>query len=125
MNEDRQLTNFLRQHRSIAPPASSELEDRLMSTIEPLTTNKKRHIPRKWWRYLEIGIGTMFTGIVATAIYHVINPVPADIVNIHPLDLYLETHWHRLESNPVNINDDSMEELEAYLLQTDDDIEDI
>jgi hypothetical protein len=124
MNEDPQLTNFLRQHRSIAPPASSELEDKLMSTIEPLPSKKKRRIPRKWWRYLEFGIGTMVAGLVAMAIHQVINPVP-DIANIHPLDRYLETHWHQLGSNPVNINDDSMEELEAYLLQTDDDIEDI
>jgi hypothetical protein len=124
MNQDPQLTKFLRQHRSIAPPASPELEDRLMSTIEPLPTKKKRRIPRKWWRYLEFGIGTMVTGIVAMAIHQVMNPTP-DIANIHPLDRYLEAHWHRLGSNPVNINDDSMAELEAYLLQTDDDIEDI
>jgi hypothetical protein len=124
MNEDPQLTNFLRQHRSIAPAASSELEDKLMSTIEPLPTRKKPLISRKWWGYFEFGIGTIIAGIVAMAIHQLMNPVPADIVNIHPLDRYLEAHWHRLGSNPVNI-DDSMAELEAYLLQTDDDIEDI
>jgi hypothetical protein len=46
MNEDPQLTDFLRKHRSIAPPESSELEDRLISTIELLPTKKKRRISR-------------------------------------------------------------------------------
>jgi hypothetical protein len=53
------------------------------------------------------------------------NPSPPDIANIHKLDRYLEAHWHRLGSNPVDSNDDSMAALEAYLLQSDDDIEDI
>jgi hypothetical protein len=125
MNEDPQLTNFLRKHRSIAPSESSESEDRLMSAIEPLIVKKKRLIPRKWWRYLEFGISSIVTGIMGVTIHTLMNPAPPDMANIHQLDRYLEAHWHRLGSSTVDINDDSMAELDAYLLQSDDDIEDI
>jgi hypothetical protein len=125
MNEDPQLTDFLRKHRSIAPPESSELEDRLISTIEPLSIEKKRRISRKWWRYLEMGIGAIVTGIIGATIHNLMNPAPPDIANVQQLDRYLEAHWHRLGSNPVDVNDDNMAALEAYLLQSDDDIEDI
>jgi hypothetical protein len=125
MNEDPQLSNFLRKHRSIAPPESFELEDTLMLALEPLPVKKKRRISRKWWRYLEMGIGSIVTGIMGVTIHQVMNPSTPDIANVQQLDRYLEAHWHRLESHPVDINNDSMTELEAYLLQCDDDIEDI
>jgi hypothetical protein len=125
MNEDPQLTNFLRKHRSIAPPESSEVEDRLMSTIQLLPVKKKRLISRKLWRYLEMGIGAMVTGIMGVTIHTWMNPSTPDIANVQQLDRYLEAHWHRLGSSTVDINYDSMAELEAYLLQSDDDIEDI
>jgi hypothetical protein len=125
MNEDPQLTNFLRKHRSIAPPESSALEDTLMLVLEPLPVKKKRRISRKWWRYLEFGISSIVTGIMGVTIHTLMNPAPPDIANIHQLDRYLEAHWHRLGLHSVDINDDNMAELEAYLLQSDDDIEDI
>jgi hypothetical protein len=123
MNEDPQLSNFLSQHR--APPASSNREDRLMSEIQPLSTKKKRRISRKWWRNLEMGIGAILTGLIGATIHTLMNPAPPDIVNIQQLDRYLEAHWYRLVSNSVDINDDSMGELEVYLLQNHDDFEDI
>jgi hypothetical protein len=125
MNEDPRLIDFLRQNRSIAPPASSELEDSSISTIEPLPLKKKRRIPRKWWRYLEFGIGTIFMSIVGGTIHQLMNPSPPDIAKIHPLDRYLESQWSRVASNPADMNEDNITELEAYLLQTDDDSEDI
>jgi hypothetical protein len=125
MNEDPQLSNFLRQNQSIAPPESSELEDRLMSTIEPRTVQKKRRIPRKWWKYLEFGIGSMITGIIGATIHTLMNPPSADITTIHQIDRYLEAHWQRLGSTEVDINDDNIAALEAYLLQGDDNLEDI
>ena len=62
---------------------------------------------------------------MGVTIHQVMNPSQPDIANVHSLDRYLEAHWRRVASNTVDTNDDNMTELEAYLLQSDDDTEDI
>jgi hypothetical protein len=99
-DDDPQLTNFLRQHRSIVPSESVDLEDRLMSTIDLLpTTEKPPRVSRPTWRLYSV-IGAIATIIFGTAIYRIVNPPEPSIAELHQLNLYLEAHAHSLVANP-------------------------
>ncbi|AFY95498.1 hypothetical protein [Chamaesiphon minutus] len=92
-DEDPQLTNFLRQNRSISPPSSPELEDRLMSEIDrlPIVT-RQQFVTRSWWRYIAGGIGIIATGIVGVSIQQIISPPEPSMAEIQQLNLFLEAH---------------------------------
>jgi hypothetical protein len=101
-DEDPQLTNFLRQHYSIAPLPQPELEDRLMSEIDLLSIESRQRTPRSWWRYL-VGIGIVATGIIGGSIYQVLNPPQSSIAEIQQLNLYLEAHADSLVNPDVDV----------------------
>jgi hypothetical protein len=102
-DEDPQLTNFLRQHYSIAPAPLPELEDRLMSEIELLPIESKQRQSRSLWRYLAGAIGLAATGIIGGSIYHILHPPEPSIAEIQQLNLYLESHADGLASPDVNV----------------------
>lgn len=89
--EDPNLTNFLRQHRSIAQPEIPELEDRLMWEIDLLPTKKQRRYDY-WQRYKIGSIGLIVTGILGVAIFQLLNPPEQNIAELDRLNLFLEAH---------------------------------
>ena len=108
-DEDTKLTNFLRQHRSIAQPELPELEDRLMSAIDLLPTHKQTGFPQAWRQYLVGGIGLIFTGIAGVAIFQIVNPPQPSIAELDRLNLFLEAYAPNLtdhsEIDPANYED--------------------
>ncbi len=118
MNQDPQLTELLNQHRSIDRLDPTELEERLISKIEPPDPNQKRKL-RIWRRYLEIAVGTISMGILGVTIHQFMNPSQARIT-ANRLDRYLESHWHNLMLDLGENDDREMSELDFYLLQADD-----
>jgi hypothetical protein len=91
-DDDTKLTNFLRQHRSIAPSGLPELEDRLMSEIDLRSIHKQDRILYSWRRYLVGGVGLIVTGIVSMTIFQLMNPPEPSIAELNQLNLYLEAH---------------------------------
>ncbi len=91
-DRDAQLTNFLRQNRSIVPLGQSELEDRLMSEIYALPTERQHRISRSWWRYIAGGIGLPIAVSVGIVIFQVVNPPEPTMAELDRLNLYLEAN---------------------------------
>jgi hypothetical protein len=97
-DEETNLTNFLRQHRSIAPAESTGLEDRLMMEIDALPTHQQQSIKHDWRRYLIGGVGLIITGIAGITILPLINPPEPSIAELDQLNLFLEAHAPNLAS---------------------------
>jgi hypothetical protein len=91
-DEDAELTNFLRQNRSIAQPEQLELEDRLMSQIDLLPPENQRNFSHSWFRSIVGGIGLILTGVVGMTIFQIVNPSEPSIAELNQLNLYLEAH---------------------------------
>lgn len=100
-DEDPKLLNFLRQNRVIAPSASPELEDRLMSEIDfiPKEPSKVTHV---WRRYLTGGIGIIATGILGVGIDRLMHPPEPSMAQLLQLNLFLEAHAHSLADPYTN-----------------------
>lgn len=98
--EDPELTNFLRQNRSIASPELPELEDRLMANIDLLSTESKDRILSSWQRYLLVGIGLIATGFIGTTIFQIVNPPEPSMAELNQLNLFLEAHTPDLSNQP-------------------------
>jgi hypothetical protein len=91
-DEDASLISFLRQNQSIAPPATTNLEDRLMSEIDALPTQTQLRSSRSWWRYLAGGIGILVTGLIGVTTFQILNPPELSVAELDGLNLYLEAH---------------------------------
>jgi hypothetical protein len=121
--EDPQLTNFLRQYRSIAPAAPLELEDILMTTIEARSAVKEHRIFGLGLKSVAGLVGAIGIGILGASIHYLINPPEPKIASdLDRLDRYVEVHWRSVVPHPVII--DNHDDFDAYLLQ-DDDVEEI
>jgi hypothetical protein len=117
--DDPQLTNFLRQYRSIAPAAPPELEDTLMTTIEAQSVVKERRIFRLRLKYIFVLAGAIVTGILGTSIHSMMNPPePKMASDLDRFDRYVEVHWRSVVPHPTVI--ENHDDLDAYLLQEDD-----
>jgi hypothetical protein len=121
-DDDPQLTNFLRQNRSIAPPDFAKSEDRLMAEIDARFEVKKTRVLHLRSRYIWGVIGTIATGIFGATIHYMMTPPAPSMAELDRLDRYLEAHWHGVVADPAKI--DRQDNLDAYLLQ-DDDTEDL
>lgn len=109
-DQDIKLTNFLRQNRPIAQPEQPELENRLMSQIDLISTEKQCKIFRSWPRMLVGGLGLIVTGVVGMTIFQLINPPEPSIAELDQLNLYLEAHVSSL-SGQLEMNTESNENL--------------
>jgi hypothetical protein len=115
-DEDPKLLNFLRQHRSIAPPEPDDLEDRLMIEIDLIPTAKPQAVPT-WRRYLAGGIGMIAMGILGIGINRLVNPPEPSMAQLQQLNLYLEAHAHSLIAPDTSTEDrDSFGDADADLL---------
>jgi hypothetical protein len=116
--EDPQLTNFLRQHRSVAPTESLDLEDRLMSRVEAISITKKQDSRLRLWRRIFSGFGLVATGLVGMTIHSLMNPLEQTGSEIDKLDRYLIAHSRSFVAEQGSI--DNSEDLDAFLLQEED-----
>jgi hypothetical protein len=91
-DEDLQLTNFLRQHRSIAPAELPGLEDRLMLEIDALPAPQPQRISPAWRQYVLGGIGLIITGIVGITMVQIFTPPEPSMAELDQLNLFLEAH---------------------------------
>lgn len=123
-DEDPKLLNFLRQNRSIAPPASPDLEDRLMSEIAFIPSEKPGAL-RTWPRYIASGIVIIATGILGIGIDRHLNPPEPSMAQLQQLNLFLEAHAHSLAAPGTSTEDrDSSVDSDADLLiETDVDVD--
>jgi hypothetical protein len=113
--EDPQLTNSLRQHRSIVPPALSDSEARLMSKSETASARKKRRSKLMLWRRIFSGFGFIATGLIGATIHYMMNPLEPTVAEIELLDRYLLAHSRNFAPEQVSI--DNSADLDAFLLQ--------
>ncbi len=112
-DRDTKLVDFLRQHKSIAPPASSNLEDLLMSKIDLLPARSNR----SWWQYIVGGIGIIAIGIVGVEVHQLMNPPEPSLAQLQQLNLYLEAHSQNLvASENITEDRDAEEDLDTDLL---------
>jgi hypothetical protein len=119
--DDPQLTNFLRQHRSIAPPGAVDLEDRIMSIIEVETPGEKHRSQLRSWRRIFIGFGLVAVGSIAALIYAPSDRLEPTMAEIDKLDRYLLTYSHNFVPERAAI--DNSDNLDAFLLQEEDDVD--
>jgi hypothetical protein len=119
--DDLQLTNFLRQHRSIAPPGATDLEDRLMSAIAVETNGEKSKSTLRLWRRIFVGFGLVAVSSIVAIIYNPSERMELNVAEIDKLDRYLLAHSHNFVSEQGSIDND--ENLDAFLLQEDDDVD--
>ena len=115
-DDDPQLTNFLKQHRSTAPPDEIDLlEDRLMAEIEKVETRTKKISSRRLWRGIFSGFGMIATGLIGATIHYLMNPPEPSISELHQLDRYLIAHSRSFAVEPISI--DNSDDLDAFILQ--------
>lgn len=116
--EDPQLTYFLRQHRSIAPAESSDLEARLMSEIEAVAITTNPNSKLRLWRRIFIGVGLVAIGSIGATLHSLMNPLEPKLSEIDKLDRYLIAHSQSFVSEQGSI--DNSDDLDAFLLQEED-----
>jgi hypothetical protein len=105
-DRDPNLTNFLRQNRSIAPPGSPDLEDRLLLEVDRLPALNKPKIFNSRWRYLIGGFGIVTIGIIGMTIDRAIAPSEPSMAQLNDLNLYLEAHVSGLVAHPDSNGED-------------------
>lgn len=104
--DDRSLTQFLQQHRPAVPPASAELEDRLMAEVaatpqdaqavqcpaarDPDFAVGRSRVGR--WRW--VAPSAIAAGLVAIAGYQAWWAPRAAEAQLAELETFIETTWH-------------------------------
>jgi hypothetical protein len=99
-DQDINLTNFLRQNRSIAPPELPESEYRLISQIDLISSEKTTKVSHSWQRYIVGGIGLIIMGLVGPIVFQSLNPPEPSIAELNQLNLFLEANLPNLVNQP-------------------------
>ena len=93
-NEDKDLVNFLRQHRPEVPPASADLEQQILRNVETLhptlpAPNLRRRSP--FW----LAQSVVAAGLVAAVVgYRSLIPVQTSPAELAKLETFMENNWH-------------------------------
>lgn len=94
---DRELITFLQQHRVAAPPASPQLEDRVMTAIEHGETRSGMHRSRiRHWPSLWLAAPTIAAGFLVVLVTQQPVPTPGPEPNaaeIANLETFMENSW--------------------------------
>ena len=94
-DDDRLLVDFLRHYRPPTPPASEDLEDRILTQITTANT-QSNSVPlrrRQRLRYWAIP-AAIAAGIIATLIsYGALTPKPTSNADQTSLEAFIETSW--------------------------------
>lgn len=109
--DDPELVSFLKRHRPLPPPASTTLEDRIMSATQ------ERHAERvvrpiRWWATS----GAVAAGLVAAiAAYQSSQPAP-NSTDVASLEVFMENSWlNSVSDGSPNANDRSAQEFLALV----------
>lgn len=88
-DDDRPLTEFLKQYRALPPPASPDLEDRLMAEIE---SSPKRSRPAG--QVVWLIPPAIAAGLVATLLgYRALTPAQLTATEVTTLESFIEANW--------------------------------
>jgi hypothetical protein len=98
-NDDHELVNFLKQHRSPTPPADSALEERLFAAIElqPQSDNLmpfRRSQPRVRRSIVWFVPPTLAAGLLVSVIgYRLLMPAKPSPTELANLQAFIESNW--------------------------------
>ena len=87
--DDPELVSFLKRYRSLPPPASTALEDRIISATQ---ANRVGRVvgPVRWW----VASGAVAAGLVAAvSVYRALQPVPPNSADVASLEAFMESSW--------------------------------
>ncbi|HEY9752566.1 MAG TPA: hypothetical protein V6C46_06430 [Coleofasciculaceae cyanobacterium] len=95
-DDDRPLIDFLRHYRPPTPPASEDLEDRILAQITAANTQSTSVPLRRRQRLRYWAIPTAIAaGLVATVIsQQVLTPKPPSNADQASLEAFIETSWN-------------------------------
>lgn len=92
--DDRPLTDFLQQHRPSVPPASPDLEDRLMTAVldtpPVVPVPVRRPVAR---RVLWVFPAAIAAGLVALVSYPTLFPPQPSEAQLAELETFIESTW--------------------------------
>lgn len=94
-DDDRPLVDFLRHYRPPTPPASEDLEDRILAQITGANTQSPSVPSRRRQRSQYWAIpAAIAAGLVATLIsYQALTPKPPSNTDQTSLEAFIETSW--------------------------------
>ncbi len=101
-DNDRELVNFLQQHRPQPPAAAPDLEERIMGAIEQPGQCQVRR--QRWYRspWLPTAIAaSLIAGVLG---YRTIAPSRPTPAQLEALEVFIETTWE------ASVNDDAEDE---------------
>jgi hypothetical protein len=101
-DDDINLVNFLRQNRPQIPPASPELEEKILQQVsqyQEKTGNSKREnvtsISRFKRRFLYLFPSAIAAGIVIfISSYRLLTPQQPSEVELSKIEAFMENNWH-------------------------------
>ncbi len=94
-NDDKDLVNFLRQHRPEVPPASADLEQGILRDVETLhgtsLPRQNRRRPSPFW----LAQSVVAAGLVAAVVgYRSFIPAQTSPAELAKLETFMENNWH-------------------------------
>lgn len=92
-NPDKELINFLRQHRSQVPPASLDLEKRILRDVQSSPVEVSRRYSRLWLVPTVIA-----ASLLATIVSYCIIPTRQNTAEAAKLETFIESNWHCIAS---------------------------
>lgn len=106
-DDDQDLVEFLREHRSPSPPPAVGLENAVMRAI---ATPKVQSSPRRWNRWIAApAIAASLITVVLS--YRALVPPQPSAGDVATLEAFIETNWNNTVSNRsdtelISINDE-------------------
>ncbi len=94
-DDDQDLVEFLRQHRSPPPPPAVGLEREIMIAI---AGSRDRSTPRRWNRWIAAPAlaASLITAVLS---YRALVPPQPSAGDVATLESFIETNWHSTISN--------------------------
>ncbi|MBW4595251.1 MAG: hypothetical protein KME46_20685 [Brasilonema angustatum HA4187-MV1] len=89
-NDDKDLIHFLRQHRSKVPPASLDLEKRILQQVQASPIQLVRHFSQLWLVPPVIAAGL----VAAVVSYRALIPIQPSAAEVATLETFIENNWH-------------------------------
>jgi hypothetical protein len=99
-NDDKDLVNFLRQHRPEVPPASADLEQQILRHVETLHATSLRTPNLRHRSPLWLVPSTIAAGLVAAVIsYDAFIPAQPSPAELAKLERFMESNWQGVVSD--------------------------
>ncbi|NMG09130.1 hypothetical protein [Brasilonema sp. UFV-L1] len=88
-NDDKDLIHFLRQHRTQIPPASPDLEKRILQDVQASPMQVLRPSSRLW-----LVPGVIAASLVAAVVgYRALAPTQPSAAEVASLETFIESNW--------------------------------